>query len=254
MIRLHIFFIDESGTPPKPNVTTPKYFVVGGVIMPEGVWHRVRDLMLGMKLRYKIRGEIKWRFFSPHNEEPKNPMRHMQHDARDAVRRELIKLIVAESSLRIIACVCSAASAYEMSSLQSQEDLYHGTYKPVTERFQYYLQDISRASGSRQFGIVVADHRNQQNDLRLRRHHQKLLYASGEFITQYNNLIEGLFLAPSNLSVGIQLADLVAGSIWRKFERGDSTYYDLLTPAIRRGPSGAIDGYGIVKFPKKNWR
>jgi hypothetical protein len=141
-----------------------------------------------------------------------------------------------------------------MPAIETQEDLYHGTYKPVTERFQYYLQDMSRIVGSAQYGIVVADHRGQQDDKRLRGHHQKLLHSSGEFTSTYKNLIEGLFLEPSNLSVGIQLADLVAGSVWRKFEREDSTWYDLLAPSIRRGLNGSVDGYGIVRFPKKNWR
>ena len=40
-----------------------------------------------------------------------------------------------------------------------------------------------------------------------------------ENYSQFNNLIEGLFIAPSHLSVGIQFADLVAGAIFRKYEK-----------------------------------
>ncbi|MHB1220303.1 MAG: DUF3800 domain-containing protein [Alphaproteobacteria bacterium] len=107
-----------------------------------------------------------------------------------------------------------SAAAYEMDSINTQEDLYHGTYKPITERFQYYLQDESRLVGTKQFGIVVADHRGNQDDKRLRGHHQKLLHSTGGFTSEYKNLIEGLFLEPSNLSMGVQLADLVAGAVW----------------------------------------
>jgi hypothetical protein len=63
-----------------------------------------------------------------------------------------------------------------------------------------------------------------------------------------------LFLEPSNQSVGIQLADLVAGAVWRKFERNDTAWYDLIEPSIRRSAGGSVDGHGIVKFPKKTWR
>jgi uncharacterized protein DUF3800 len=124
----------------------------------------------------------------------------------------------------------------------------------LTERFQYYLQDVSRSLGVKQFGIIVADHRGKQEDTRLRSHHQKLLYAKAEYISKYGNLIEGLFLQPSNLSVGIQFADLVAGAIWRKFERSDATWFDLLLPSIRKSTAGSIEGHGIVKYPKENWR
>lgn len=251
---MHILFIDESGTPPKPGADNPKYFVVGGIIIPEGVWHRVRDAMFGLKLRRKIRGEIKWRYFSPHNDDPQNPMRELDQPTRDSIRRDIIKIITSETAIKTLACISSAAAAYEMASIATQEDIYHGTYKPVTERFQYHLQDLSRAVGTRQLGIIVADHRGSQDDKRLRDHHLKLLYASATHITKYENLVEGLFLTPSNQSIGIQFADILAGSVWRKFERGDSTWYDLLEPSLRRNAAGSVDGHGIVKFPKKNWR
>jgi hypothetical protein len=70
---MHILFVDESGTPPKPGKQYPRYFVVGGIIIPENVWHRIRDAMLGLKTRLRIRGELKWRYFSPNNDDPKNP-------------------------------------------------------------------------------------------------------------------------------------------------------------------------------------
>lgn len=56
------------------------------------------------------------------------------------------------------------------------------------------------------------------------------------------------------MSVGLQLADMVAGSIWRKFERSDDRYYKLIESAVRRGPAGNADGYGIVKVPKVGWK
>src|SRR5882724_3005442 len=251
---MHILFVDESGTPPKPGADSPKHFVVGGIIIPEGVWHRVHNAILGLKLRRKIRGEIKWRYFSPHNDDPQNPMRALDQETRNSIRRDIIKIVISETAIKTLACVCSAAAAYEMSSITTQEDIYHGTYKPVTERFQYHLQDLGRAVGAPQFGIIVSDQRGNQDDKRLRAHHQKLLYASATYISKYDNLIEGLFLTPSNQSIGIQLADIVAGSVWRKFERGDSTCYDLLEPSLRRNAAGSVDGHGIVKFPKRNWR
>ena len=177
----------------------------------------------------------------------------MSRAERDEVRADIYKIITAESSVKCIACVCSTEAAYNLSNVSEQDDLYHGTYKPVTERFQYYLQDLSKTVGRKEFGIVVSDHRGKRDDKRLRSHHQKLLYSTAEYISRYENLIEGLFLEPSNLSVGIQLADMFAGAVWRKFERGDSQWYDRVAPSIRCNARGEVDGYGIVKFPTKGW-
>jgi hypothetical protein len=136
-----------------------------------------------------------------------------------------------------------------MDSIQTQEDLYHGAFKPITERFQYHLQDVGKVSGRKEYGIVVGDHRGSGDDRRLRSHHEKLLHSAGGFTSKYDNLIEGLFLHPSNLSVGIQLADMVAGAVWRKFERKDDKYYKMLEPSLRASPRGAVEVYGVVKYP-----
>jgi len=79
---MHLLFVDESGTPPRPGVQS-QYFVVAGVIVPEAIWHRLRDAILGLKLRYKIRGEIKWRYFAPGNDDLGNPMKGLDQVARN---------------------------------------------------------------------------------------------------------------------------------------------------------------------------
>lgn len=250
---MHMFFLDESGTPPKPSAKYPRYFVVGGIIIPENSWHRVKDALMGLKIRHKVRGELKWRYFAATNEDAKNPMRRMTVQKRDEIRADLYRIICAEKSVKTIACVCSTPAAYAMPSVTSQDDIYNLAYKGASERFQYYLQDVSKVVGRKEYGIVVADHRGAQDDKELRGHHQKLLHSTGEFISKYQNLIEGLFLEPSHLSVGIQLADLVAGAVWRKFERGDDRWYQHLESSLRRNADGVVDGYGIIKMPKKGW-
>lgn len=223
--------------------------MVGGIIIPETSWHRMRDGLMGIKIRRKIRGEFKWRYFAPNNEDARNPMRNLPQDERNVIREEIYRLIGSENAVRTLACVASRSAAYAMASVSTQEDLYQGTFKPVTERFQYHLQDIGKVTGRREFGIVVGDHRGAGDDRRLRGHHEKLLHSSSDFTSKYANLVEGLFLHPSNLSVGIQLADMVAGAVWRKFERKDDKYYNLLEPSLRRSKDGVVNGYGLVKYP-----
>lgn len=223
--------------------------MIGGIIIPETSWHRIRDGLMGIKIRRHIRGEIKWRYFAPNNEDARNPMRNLQQAERDSIREEIYRLIGSESAVRTLACVSSKTAAYDMASVNTQEDLYQGTFKPVTERFQYHLQDIGKVTGRKEYGIVVGDHRGANDDRRLRGHHEKLLHSSSGFTSKYENLIEGLFLHPSNLSVGIQLADMVAGAVWRKFERNDDRFYKLLEPSLRTSKTGVINGYGLVKYP-----
>ena len=250
---MHLLFIDESGTPPKPGKDHPHYFVVGGIIIPETSWFRMRDGLDGLKARRKLRGEIKWRYFAPSNDDPRNPMRALPQAERDKVREEIYKLISSETAVKTMACVASVKAAYAMDSITGPDDIYHATYKPITERFEYYLTGFSKITGRKETGLIIGDHRGQQDDKRLRGHHQKLLHAKSPVITKYKNLVEGLLLQPSHLSIGIQLADMVAGAVWRKFERNDEKYYDLLKPSLRKDSSGNEAGHGIVKMPKAGW-
>ena len=109
--------------------------------------------------------------------------------------------------------------AYKLPYIKDKDDLYWYSYKQAVERFQYYLQDISRTSGAEFNGLVIIDTRLSFEDNRLRILHHNLMITEKENNSKFNNLIEGLFIAPSHLSVGIQFADIVAGANFRKTKR-----------------------------------
>src|SRR5450631_2381486 len=247
-------FLDESGNCPNRDKIRNKYFVIGGLAVPEGKWLKLRDGLLGMKHRRGLRGEIKWRYFAPNNEEESNPMKGMSPDQRNSIRTEIYESIICkEPSVRTIACVTCIEAAYQMPTIVDRDVLYKFTYKPVSERFQYHLQDLSRGVGRPEFGLIVCDHRGSNDDKRFRLHHDELTQEGGDFVSNYPNLVESIFFVPSHLSIGVQLADMVAGAIWRKYEVGDGKWFDMLKPSIRCSKSGNIEGYGIVKFPKATW-
>ena len=215
-----MLFLDESGTPPSSTARNAnRYFVIAGVVIPEESWRPLRDDNMGMKIRLQVRGELKWRYFAAGNSDDANPLRAMDAAQRDEVRRELFRIVIQTPGLTALACVACVEAAYELDSIEDRDDLYEATYKPVSERFQYYLQDLDRKTAKGHLGIVVCDHRGAQDDARLKRHHEKLLYAKSSVVSSYPNLIESLFVQSSNLSVGIQIADMIAerfGGIWRK--------------------------------------
>ncbi len=250
---MYILFLDESGTPPA-NATGPqRYFVIGGLVIPSTEWRNVYNRLQGLKTRHGIRGELKWRYFAPGNTDIANPMRAMTFADRDAIRREALAIIPAVPSIRVIAAIASVSACFGMRSITTPDDIYSLTYKTVTERFQYFLQDLSKQTGDQECGMVVSDHRSATSDRALRAHHHRLLAGPGLFVSKYNNLIETLFFAPSHLSTGLQFADLVAGSIWQRFERGKDDCYRIFERSVRRNAAGIADGYGLIKVPKLGW-
>ena len=48
-VYMQIFFIDESGTVPPPNKKHSKYFVLGGLSIPENHWHEINNELKQIK-------------------------------------------------------------------------------------------------------------------------------------------------------------------------------------------------------------
>ena len=252
---MYLCFVDESGTPPSPSQRNPApYWVLASVIIHEAQWRNIANELYALRRRFQVSGEIKWRFFGPHNSDPDNSVLHLSQEDRDVFRRSMYSIITKRNSIKINYAICSVQSAYNVRCINSQEDLYFQTYRPLSERFQYFLQDMSREIGATQLGIVVADHRGRKQDDILRNRHQSITQENYRFTSGYDNYVETVFLTPSNHSVGIQFADMVAGAIGRKFISNDSTFYNMFTKSFRRSPQGKLEGFGEIKVPHRGWK
>jgi len=252
---MQILFVDESGTPPpiERQNDTP-LFVLGGIVVPEDFWSKLAADLRRLKEVYEIKGEIKWRYFAPEKQESKkHSLSHLNAARKEEVRTKLYQMIGTYKSIRLICVATNVPLAYQLNYIADADDLYWYSYKQLTERFQYYLQDLQRTVGQHVNGIIVCDHRGPKDDSRLRELHQQLLDGNRFNYSSYLNLIEGLFIAPSHLSVGIQLADMVAGAVFRHYRVGDDRFFRQIEGSFRQSSAGSINGYGLVKFPKSGW-
>lgn len=247
---MHLLFIDESGTPPPPNKKNTKTFVLGGIIIPTGIWHQLNSDFKNILQIHKLSGEMKWRFFSPHNNDPDNPMAGLSWEKRDLIRKQILSGIAKYKSVKIISSYMIIEEAYKQTYIKTENDIYWYCYKTLVERFQYYLQDISRSIGTKQCGLIICDHRENSQDIRLRNLHQNMLNSGGWYMSKYENFIETLFFAPSHMSLGIQLADMIAGCIFRYVEKEDNSNLSIIKNMFRKSDYGCIKGYGLVKIPK----
>ena len=177
-----------------------------------------------------------------------------ERSRRDQFRRQVFEIITTTPGICVIAGVGDSALAYQLGNVHHPEDIYFGTYKVVTERFLYMLQDKTRSMKQHVSGIIVADHRNGQQDNRMRVQHERLVRETQRYTSQYKHFIEGVFLVPSHMNTGVQLADMVAGAVWRYHEHGDAKWLDVIKPAFRHNGNGVIDGFGVARFPKDGWK
>ena len=240
---MHLLFMDESGTVVPKDKEHSKYFVIGGLIIPEIYWHEIDEKLYQLKEQYKITSEIKWRYFAPHNNDKTNGLKHLELSEKNKVRNELYNVISSYKAIKIIASVINVQAAYTFGHIKNQDDLYWWGYANVLTRFQDYLETISLDSGADFNGLVVIDNRLSCEDNRLRNSHYALLSVDKALNLSKNHLIEGLFIAPSHFSTGIQFADLVAGAIFRKYEKNDNSFFNQIEKSV-------LIKDGIIELPK----
>jgi hypothetical protein len=73
------------------------------------------------------------------------------------------------------------------------------------------------------------------------------LIKKGTYWTKFPQIIEGILLTSSKYSIGIQSADFCVGAIFRKYEKGDNTYFKIIRDKFTRR------WYGIQKGGLKFW-
>lgn len=251
---MQMLFLDESGTAPNKNdVSKSPYFVLGGIIVPEAQWKSLQRNLRQTKKEYNVDGEIKWRYFIYHPLAKRTtPTSHLDQNQLDNLRDDLYQIIARTKSFRLLAAVVDTKAYYQRHLSNDAEDLYHDAFEVICERFQYYLQDMGRATtGTNIYGMIVIDERNQWQNKQLDEFHYQLLNNHDAYRSNYNNLVEGLFIAASHHSVGVQFADLVAGAVYRMVSKNDDRFYNKIKDNFRKSPEGDVNGYGIVSVPHR---
>jgi len=245
---MHLLFIDESGSLAPIGKHGPEdKFVLGGIIISEQTWFKVNEDLAAVKRKYNILGEIKWRyFFTSLNK--RTTLSHLCEPVKEQLRTDIYSIISRYKSIKIISVIADVAQCYQRSHINSDDDLYWFSYKRLIERFQYYLQDLTREAGAKMNGIAICDHRERRQDKRLQNMHYRMMHGEESHTSNFANILEGVFIVPSHFSTGIQLADMVAGGIYRWFSKEDDRYYRQMYERIRTSQGGKIEGYGVVKL------
>jgi hypothetical protein len=174
------------------------------------------------------------------------PAQHMD----DAMVYDFIRTLVANiDPLQFRAVLVSIwkDSVYSRKGyIREAQDIYNVAIRFALQRLQNELDDRYGA-GTNAPAMVIADSRRGA-DNRLRRFVDQLIEGGDLWVDMHRSIVEGIMFQVSNYSVGIQIADMIAGAGFRKDVRGDSLYYDLWTPLLRHGPGGRPDGYGYVAW------
>ncbi len=232
---MHLLFLDESG-----RLDHNELFALGGVAVRDEDWPALRTLW-HETLRHAgwpLDREVKW------------------HGIRKGeVPPALADAVFAALAVAPVTCYVTlidpvgGAEAYPPSQyhyFRSREDVYGTAIMFLAERFEHLLEREG------EMGLIVVDSRFREDDRRLRRFFNEL-QREGTPYMRLGRIVEGLFLGPSQWSIGLQCADLVVAAT-AAAERGvaqGSGYLERLLPRFARHPAtGELEGVGVKRFPE----
>ena len=230
---MHLLFVDESG-----QIERPALFALGGVAVRDRDWHELRDVWQRTLRQggWPLEREVKWHGVRTGEVPP---------DLADAV---FAALAGAPFTAYVTLLDCRLGREDERFSrfFATAEDTYSTGVMFLAERFQRLLE------ASDDVGAIVVDSRHREDDARLRRFYAELTEAGSPF-SRLDRLVEGLFLGPSHVSIGLQCADLVVAAT-AAAERGGGDarrYLRQLLPRFATHPvTGEHDGVGLKRFPE----
>lgn len=215
---LHLFYVDESGSVADPS---QKYFVLAGVAIFERKTHWVEQDLNAIATKFNA--------VNPHNIELHgSPMRsgrdgwkaHPLADRLAAIKDALQHGVANHhpKGVRLFGAVVNKAA------LAGDDPVVHA-FEQITSRFDMFLRRLYAKHSDPQRGIMVFD--KSSTEQRIQTLAREFKYTGHSWGTTQNYAEVPLFL-DSRASRLIQLADLVAYALFRYYEHGDNSFYDVI--------------------------
>ena len=234
---MYLLYLDGSGSVKNP---TERHFVLAGVaVFERQIFHLiskfdsfVTSLNLGDAQHVELHASVM--------------ANGRKAPWKGIVRKERLRII--ESSLKTLDAahrsVRTFATAVDKQALEGDPVEY--AFEEICNRFNLFLSRLWRNEGDQQRGLVVMDESRYEQAL------QGLARQFREEGTRWGslrNMAEVPLFADSNASRLIQIADLLAWAVWRRYEHGDTRYFDLIVRRFDR-EGGVLHGLVHRKDPR----
>lgn len=213
---MHLLYLDDSGSANNP---AEDYFVLGGISLFEAQAHWITNRLDAIAEGINPANPHQVEFHASDIFARRSPPwdRMSRDEARGVIKAVL--RVIAESylSARVFACAVHKASF-------PKEDPVELSFEDLCSRFDRYLARL-RDSGDRQRGLLILDKSSRETSL------QKLALNFRVLGTKWGvirNLADTPFFVDSSASRVVQLADHIAYAVFRRFNAGDSQYFDII--------------------------
>ena len=236
---MYLLYVDESGSVRNPS---ERHFVLAGVaVFERQIYHLINSADAYVsRFTSAGEGELHAAAMARGTERPWKGM--PRQDRLVAIEGGLDVLVHAHSSVIAFAVAIDKAVVYP-------DDPVEYAFEEICNRFNLFLSRYNSAhSDDQQRGLVVMDKTHYENPLQglARRYREQ-----GTRWGRLRNLAEVPLFVDSAASRLIQLADLVAWAVWRRYEHSDTRYFDRIVSQFD-SENGVIHGLFHRKSPSEH--
>lgn len=259
---MYFFYMDESGSR-DPSVGTPEkpkdhIYVLLAVGLFERNW-RPMDLEISGKKRALIaylRSAGGDRFELADCEVKSNWMRNAKERAQrspfltalsDNERTDLVQTYFAQVVRRKSVIMAAVIDKRHLHDHMTAETLHKKAYEFLLERIEHYMAEFH----DRHQALIVMDDTSKELNRAVAMKHAWFQHAGNSNVV-FKHIVEYPFFSRSELSNGVQLADLLAYNVYRAFKSEDFTYpyFDAMLPNFyRRAQETTLDGLKVWPEP-----
>ncbi len=236
---MYLLYIDGSGSVKNPN---EEYFILGGVsVFERQIFHLIKrmdefveSLNLGsspedIELHASVIANGK-----------ENPWKGISRKARLQIIEDALEIVQASHwSIGLFAIAVHKERC-------APNDPVEYAFEEICSRFNYQLRRIYHRSGrneeGKQRGLVVMDKSNYESALQSL---ARTFRVQGTRWGELRNMAEVPLFVDSQASRIIQIADLGAWAVWRRYEFQDTRYFDKI---VSRFDSEGGVLHGLVHF------
>lgn len=214
---MHLLYVDESGS---ATDASQKYFVLAGVSVFERTTHWIEKGLDDIAVKVDPVAPQDLELHGSPMRSGKGMWRKIDMASREALILEALYTGVVRQpkGVRLFACVVEKAAL-------AGKDPVHVCFEQLARRFDLFLQRCHTKHGDPQRGIMLFDESSTEKRLQTLAREFK---RSGHSYGKTRNYAEVPVFLDSRATRLIQLADLVAYSIFRHFEHGDSKFWNVI--------------------------
>ena len=213
---MHLLYLDDSGSVSNPK---DKYFVLGGVSVFEAQCHWITQRLDEIAEDIDPANPHAVEFHaSPIFAGREQPWKGMSKTDRVGVIKAVLGVLAdSYDTARLFACAIHKKSFPSLDPVER-------AFEDLCSRFDLYLERI-RASGERQRGLIILDRSSRETSLQKTALEFRVLGTRWGVI---KNLADTPLFVDSKASRVVQMADHVAWSVRRRFELGDTSFFDII--------------------------